>query len=124
MREIKFRSWDKEAERMVLQGENGNEYVWMIGTEDMFIQHITESNIPEQVLMQSTGVKDKNGVEIYEKDYVRFGGIVALVTWSDKYCQFRLDDGTATISLNIHHKSDYEVIGNVYENPELLEVSK
>ncbi|WP_086350170.1 YopX family protein [Candidatus Enterococcus clewellii] len=75
-------------------------------------------------LMQYTGLKDTNGVEIYEKDYVRFGGIIALVVWSDKYCQFRLDDGTATTSLNIHHKNDYEVIGNIWEDGDLLNDDK
>ncbi|WP_086348514.1 YopX family protein [Candidatus Enterococcus clewellii] len=126
MREIKFRAFVKDTKKMFpvhsLEFSSLEEQpVEVSGCGNVDCGTCTDFYELEQVeLMQYTGTKDKNDVEIYEKDYVRFGGIIALVVWSDKYCQFRLDDGTATISLNIHHKSDYEVIGNICENPELL----
>lgn len=75
-------------------------------------------------LMQSTGLKDKNGVEIFEGDIVRWYDVV---TW-DYSVTFK--DGVFCISddpsSNFYHlKEDingkFEVIGNIYENPELLE---
>lgn len=135
-KEIKFRMWDKEAEQMVLQEENGNEYVWMIGTEDIFIQHITECNIPEQVLMEYTGIKDKNNVEVFEGDIVNIieiddRGMVEYTTdiiWED--CQFVCKSGgedydTPLAAWSGNPNKTYplfeiEVIGNIYDNVELL----
>ncbi|MGC6767587.1 YopX family protein [Enterococcus sp. LJL51] len=134
MREIKFRAWDKEAEQMVLQMENGNEYVWMIGTEDIFIQHITENNIPEQVLMQYTGLKDKNGVEIYEGDLIKFKfnqmSGRGFVYWNKEIGQWWIKDIREVTKKRgqryypFWKKCPYIVCGNIYENPELLEEAK
>jgi hypothetical protein len=72
-------------------------------------------------LMQCTGLKDKNGKLIYEGDIVNYS---CLPGYSDIYaCTFNSGKfliGGLLIS-NTHLKS--EVIGNIYENPELLEVS-
>jgi hypothetical protein len=72
-------------------------------------------------LMQYTGLLDKNGVEIYEGDicmhhYFHEKGVIEWINASFKLCY---DDGDheTLLPIDLEH---YEVIGNVYENPELL----
>ncbi|MEB4770810.1 YopX family protein [Enterococcus sp. E5-103] len=124
----KFRVWDKNTNDMV--------NVKIIDLEkDGSIGCIVDYNgidldMTECVIMQSTGVKDKNGVEIFEDDIVkvtvnnygtgeRFEQIDKVV-YED--CRFCFNDGfyySETIKYSGYENK--EVIGNVYENPELLE---
>lgn len=124
----KFRAWDKNTNDMV--------DVKTIDLEkDGSIGCIVDYNginldVSECVLMQSTGLKDKNGVEVFQGDVVvheegeySYKGIVL----KDKYYfyiegvnindSFSFDD----ISNTLIGETDLEVIGNIYENPELLE---
>lgn len=125
----KFRAWDKETKTMldvllidfkksVLIGEH-----WEFG-ETNFI------NFDEIELMQSTGLKDKNGKEIFEGDIVDYKGREAVVKWHGSYASFiyrfvdelqeRASDWEP-LFLACYH---FEVIGNIYENPELLEAEE
>lgn len=80
-------------------------------------------------LIQCTGLKDKNGKLIYEGDIVRFyfdnDEIIAVIEWDDDECRFYLNttdffkDKYVT-DYEIVNQEEYEVIGNIYENPELL----
>lgn len=77
-------------------------------------------NEPQYVLMQYTGLKDKNGKDIYEGDILSYKGMhrvgngVSIVSF---------DDGSFMIGEDIASKDwavEHEVIGNIFENPELL----
>ena len=109
-REIKFRAWDKEK----------NEITTTICIGGLHIPY--NSNPNNYILMQYTGLKDKNGKEIYEGDIVR--------NTADKYhYEIKWDNFESAWSLGENGSpirryllSEYwEVIGNIYENPELLQ---
>lgn len=81
-----------------------------------------------ETLGQYTGLMDKNGVRIFEGDLIRTAGNLErlfVVCWSDKSLQFvkkdaHLDDGAEYGIPNIKIFL-YEIVGNVYDNPELVE---
>ena len=130
MREIKFRAWDKK-EKLMLQDiqtmydgscnhkETEERYGW-ISCFDSFI------NNDNYVVMQYTGLKDKNGTEIYEGDicncreYECFGK----VEWNNEEAGFYFCVAMEGGGFEEEHLYDYvdelEVIGNIYDNPELL----
>ncbi|MBO0459535.1 DNA-packaging protein [Enterococcus hulanensis] len=135
----KFRAWDKDAAVMVYQENNGDDYVWMIGTQDIWVESLDDVGFdtPDQILMQSTGLKDKNGVEIFEGDVVVGQQhlttdlstpfeIKGLVKYSERNTMFYLDEKNVGHDKFMHSLGSsiyqYEVIGNIYENLELLEV--
>ena len=120
-REIKFRAWDKGKKRMTYSDDEGVSVGGLLtGYEDY----------PEEVtLMQYTGLKDKNGKEIYEGDIVAFWKEYPLVVsfnddnyggvWGWNLLQA---DGTAECYYyGLSPNENYEVIGNIYENPELVD---
>jgi uncharacterized phage protein (TIGR01671 family) len=135
MREIKFRVWDKKNKRIdyvykIFYGEITGKLL-AIETSDKYLQEVNEF-----VLMQYTGLKDKNGNEIYEGDIVKAifkGGYNSGYSrdWHTekvKYLEYRGGYYPMT-DCEMYRETDaqnvissIEVIGNVYENPELLGV--
>ena len=115
MREIKFRAWDPVKKAMFIP-----EYIDCEFGEIGFTQHYEEGIFPYQnnpTVMQYTGLKDKNGREIYEGDILQSkSGIVGPVVWDDLSACF----GWMHPELIAIDMDEGEVIGNIYENPELL----
>ncbi len=72
-------------------------------------------NLNEIKLMQFTGLKDKNNKEIYEND---------IISWGGKPCEIKFTDGCFTYEQELikgNESLQYsEIIGNIYENPELI----
>lgn len=115
MREIKFRAWDKKRKRMfAVTTLNAS------GAVSVFIDDDGLYLLPaEQIeLMQYTGLKDKNGKEIYEGDIVKSGPYCGkpIVFEEGRYWLGEEPDDLFTSSV----RWDIEIIGNIHENPELL----
>ena len=126
MREIKFRAWDIQTESMrdVLVIDWVNELIDLSSG-------IIERRPHEVILMQYTGLKDKNGVEICEGDIVEtvYNGEVfaGVVVYDLSEVDFKVTDGKEKYGRNFQYlagNDENEVIGNIYENPELLESKK
>ena len=121
----KFRAWFNKEQKMDnyidhiswLEDELyciGDGITYMVSAEDL-------------VLMQSTGLVDKNGKEIFEGDILDYNGRKALVRWHGSYASFIYRFVDELQKRNAEWKPLYlaymkcEIIGNIYENPDLLE---
>lgn len=115
MREIKFRAWDKKDKGMV-SVYNLHFYQKYVGVLDRErTGNIDVYPIKEFNIMQYTGLKDKNGKEIYEGDIVRWHKFND-EQFSVKEIKWFAEDGNWIIG----QTERMEVIGNIYSNPELL----
>lgn len=123
----KFRAWDDWRKRMSVVDRI---YIDTKGVRlyDDFGEYWR--NFRDAKLMQSTGLKDKNGKEIFEGDIVDYKGRKAVVKWHGSYASYIyrfVDELKKRVSewhpLFLAYLK-CEVIGNIYENPELLEVGE
>ena len=114
MREIKFRAWDKRNKKWVEAGQSSLGYLiaWI-------------SDYKFEIIVQYTGLKDKNGREIYEGDlvqvldYASWEGLYKVV-WDEESLMYVLEDAYGDKEKMCEFE-EYLVKGNIYENPELLE---
>lgn len=126
----KFRAWDKENDRMIYPSTEGvcfeldDDGINILDVSGDYPEDHTFPAI-DSVLMHSTGLKDKNGVEIFEGDVLtrNVQPCKMVNPIKDGYGVVRFENGMfklGSISL-VTFISKMEVIGNIYENPELLE---
>lgn len=129
MREIKFRAWDKVSKLMV---------------DDFYIHSAMGiggggllSNKADYILMQYTGLHDKSGKEIYERDILRFKSYSQLdsvlgnpmtekikpIFWNECKLCFWVGDTDTGFRPDIEtDDNNFEIVGNFYENPDLIKI--
>ena len=154
MREIEFRAWDNKREVLVTQDnvedqvefdDDGGGYGPYYGDEWFpakkilsifdYFQKIARDD--RFIVEQFTGLRDKNGTEIFEGDVVNVWRSASKngelrgkycyplpVVYCTDWCQFVLDDKSNKQNQILSAFEIIEVIGNTHENPELLEVEK
>ena len=130
MREIKFRAWDKVNKRMIDFSHrksgllfSGDEHFFSTGWNGYKEPVFNEDNKTDYHLMQYTGIKNY-GVEIYEGDIVIKDGKPREVIFSEKAAKFCVRKPSKQwygVVSKVYSLIGCEVIGNIYENPELLE---
>tara|TARA_R110000772_G_C13028572_1_gene411434 strand:- start:44 stop:445 length:402 start_codon:yes stop_codon:yes gene_type:complete len=131
MRQIKFKAWDgKEmiAPTAVINGKaailkpcNDNREM----TDDEGVHYYCNWDmdvVTDYPLMQFTGLQDKNGVDIYEGDVIDYGQgrFAEIVYWQGRFTMKPINFGNGEPSCMVDFYT-YPVIGNIHQNPELLE---
>ncbi|WP_128545039.1 YopX family protein [Larkinella soli] len=138
MRQIKFRAWDAEQKRMFYPGDKYTSvavFKYDKHTADLSSVDIGEGSWEWEVyginwradaqdkqpliLMQCTGLKDKDGKDIYEGDRLRRGEMTTIVFWDEFSASFLMQD-KALNNLPMEFREigwKWQVAGNLYENP-------
>ena len=132
MREIKFRAWDDHKKKMY----SFDELDFLDQFKEVYFYTLIKGEYADFKPSEYTGLKDSNGIEIYEGDiiYFTYFGLFdtdeqhnGIVKYDDERAEYLLEvigsKQEERFSLGwIHYQDDeIEIIGNIYKNPELLE---
>ena len=130
MREIKFRAWFKAKQEMIswkqlsLEFKDGFTTIWIPKNKSIEDAY----DLDDIELMQYTGLKDKSGTEIYEGDIVKHSSeyneeFTAAIIYDRGVFALEDDERLPYVQYPLHDwNKSLEVIGNVFEDSELLEV--
>ena len=129
----RYRAWDKDYKKM-LEVENMN---WFNGKFESIGYGLTSLREANKIdLMQSTGLRDKNGREIFEGDIVTDGDVISDIKYHQTLGFYMIGKYGFSVPFGqgvdveyfeefaVHVSKTFEVIGNIYENPEILEDNK
>ena len=131
MRQIKFRAWllDRNDPNQILD-EDGEATVYSMTYDLAFEEYapINELLASVEHLMQFTGLLDKNSKDIYEGDVVTTEWelerkkVTGKIVWHEGFCGWAIESDEMQYRFSATAQAMRKVIGNIYENPELLEV--
>jgi hypothetical protein len=121
MRELRLRVFDKQSREYVRPDYGLVGFCYPLDGR-VEVLDCNGDILPNCIIEQYTGLKDKNGKEIYEGDIVDDGySRICKIRWSEKYAGFKAVNENDGYGTNIWFVSKYgEVIGNIHENGDLL----
>ncbi len=122
MRDIRFRAWDNDNKEWC------NDFCIELSSGKLLCDHGTTMYVQEIILMQFTGLCDKDGKEIYEGDILQcdeeHGGQIEWVEWSEEELAWVCENGIDNGSWLSGCDGVVVIIGSIHENPELMEQAR
>jgi uncharacterized phage protein (TIGR01671 family) len=124
--EIKFKVWDNQSKHWVYFHNDDDLTEPVLLTENNFvIEPYNNYHKADYVYCMFTGLQDKNGKDIYEGDVIKIelnNNAKYQVIWRNEFADFFLSNIKSSIGTYFHSDGDcLEIIGNIHENPEILE---
>ena len=121
MRELKFRAWN-DIDKMMIDWQT-------LKVSPIFFANIIKGKVKHHNLMQFTGLKDEDGKDVYEGDIRDSNGHVYEIKFDtlkkrdqqSHGCSGDIEFAGYMSSFGGYHSETLKIIGNIYENPELLE---